>query len=149
MGGGGGRVGGSGWGGRGVQGGCEWRSEAFVKIHKKNYLFFLVGWGSGQGGSVRLGWCQGGWERRIEAFVKIFFFFFFFFFFWGGGGGRGVESGGQGGCEQRSKVFVKIKKKKIEGGGRGGSDQGLGWGRCGSKVWGRWVMWGMGDVNQE
>ena len=28
----------------------------------------------------------------------------------------------------------------------GGSDQGLGWG---SKVWGRWVMWGMGDVNQE
>ena len=22
-----------------------------------------------------------------------------------------------------------------------------GWG--GSKVWGRWVMWGMGDVNQE
>ena len=31
----------------------------------------------------------------------------------------------------------------------GGSDQGLGWGRWGSKVWGRWVMWGMGDVNQE
>ena len=30
-----------------------------------------------------------------------------------------------------------------------GSDQGLGWGRLGSKVWGRWVMWGMGDVNQE
>ena len=30
----------------------------------------------------------------------------------------------------------------------GGSDQGLGWGRWGSKVWGRWVMWGMGDVNQ-
>ena len=28
-----------------------------------------------------------------------------------------------------------------------GSDQGLGWG--GSKVSGRWVMWGMGDVNQE
>ena len=22
-------------------------------------------------------------------------------------------------------------------------------GRGGSKVWGRWVMWGMGDVNQE
>ena len=35
---------------------------------------------------------------------------------------------------------------KIHG---GGSDQGLGWGRGGSKVWGRWVMWGMGDVNQE
>ena len=30
------------------------------------------------------------------------------------------------------------------GGGRGGG--GGGWG---SKVWGRWVMWGMGDVNQE
>ena len=30
--------------------------------------------------------------------------------------------------------------------GVGGSDQGLGWG---SKVWGRLVMWGMGDVNQE
>ena len=30
-----------------------------------------------------------------------------------------------------------------------GSDQGLGWGRWGSKVSGRWVMWGMGDVNQE
>ena len=35
------------------------------------------------------------------------------------------------------------------GWGSGGSDQGLGWGRLGSKVWGRWVMWGMGDVNQE
>ena len=63
--------------------------------------------------------------------------------------------GGQGGCEQRSKVFVKIQKKKIEGGwvgvgwGSGGSDQELGWGRWGSKVWGRWGMWGMGDVNQE
>ena len=37
-----------------------------------------------------------------------------FFFFWGGGGGSGWE--GQGRCEQRSEVFVKIKKK-IEGGG--------------------------------
>ena len=41
----------------------------------------------------------------------------------GGGGGGGVWSGGvglgsQGGCERRSKVFVKIKKKKkFEGGG--------------------------------
>ena len=33
--------------------------------------------------------------------------------------------------------------------GGGGSDQGLGWVRWGSKVCGRWVMWGMGDVNQE
>ena len=81
----------------------------------------------------------------------------------GGGGGVGLGEV-QGGCEQRSKVFVKIQKKKFEGGGvgvgglgglvgggggGGGSDQGLGWGRWGSKVWGRWVMWGMGDVNQE
>ena len=79
-------------------------------------------------------------------------------FFWGGEvrsgrGGRGKGVGGQGGCERRSKVFVKIQKKKLrEGGGSGGvwgSDQGLGWGRWGSKVWGRWVMWGMGDVKQE
>ena len=58
-----------------------------------------------------------------------------FFFFWGGGGGsgRGVGLGGQGRCEQRSEVFVKVQKKivnkelkffviiqkKIGGGGRG------------------------------
>ena len=35
------------------------------------------------------------------------------------------------------------------GGGGGGSDQELEWGRWASKVWGRWVMWGMGDVNKE
>ena len=37
------------------------------------------------------------------------------------------------------------------GGGRGRGDpiRGLGGGRRGSKVWGRWVMWSMGDVNQE
>ena len=29
-----------------------------------------------------------------------------------------------------------------------GPIRGWGWGG-GSKVWGRWVMWGMGDVNQE
>ena len=82
---------------------------------------------------------QGGWERRIEAFAKIQKKKIVFF--WGGGlggggdGDRGVGLGGQGGCERRSKVFVKIQKKKIEGGGvgrgRGGSHQGLGWGRCG------------------
>ena len=56
------------------------------------------------------------------------------------GGGVGWGGGGQGGCERRSKVFVKIqKKKKIlrgEGagsgwGGPGGSDRKLGWGRWG------------------
>ena len=48
--------------------------------------------------------------RRIEAFVKKKIFFS------GGGGGGGgggaSERGGQGGCERRSKVFVKIQKKK-------------------------------------
>ena len=40
--------------------------------------------------------------------------------FWGGG----VGSGGQGGCEQRSKVFVKIQKKYLRGGGVGGPIRG-------------------------
>ena len=58
--GGGGRVGGGGGGvrvGGGGQGGCEWRSEAFVKIQKKIFIFF-GGVGSGQGGRVGggLGW---------------------------------------------------------------------------------------------
>ena len=103
------------------------------------------------GGGGLVGGCQGGWERRIEAFVTIQKKM-------GGweGSGRGrvggVGSGGQGGCEQRSKVFVKIQKKNEGGvgvGGVGGSDQGLGWVRWCSKVRGRWVMWGMRDVNQE
>ena len=56
----------------------------------------------------------------------------------GGGGGGRRRVLGQGGCERRSKVFVKIPKKKNLGGGgvgRGGSgggrgsDQGLEWGR--------------------
>ena len=65
----------------------------------------------------------------------------------------------QGGCERRSKVFVNIQKKKkfSEGGGvgrgtgeagSGGVRSGVG-GGWGSKVWGRWVMWGNGDANQE
>ena len=75
------------WGGGGGQGGCEWRSEAFVKIQKK--IFFL-GRGSSQGGGVS-GWGgQGGWERRIEAFVKIQKKKNFFFL--GGGGGKGGGS---------------------------------------------------------
>ena len=66
-------------------------------------------------------------------------------FFLGGGGGLG----GQGGCEWRSKFFVKIQKKKfIWGGGLvgvgGGPIRGWGGGGGGSKVWGRWVMWGYG-----
>ena len=41
---------------------------------------------------------------------------------WGGGGG------GQGGCERRIEVFVKIQKKWGGGvSGRGGSGWGSGW----------------------
>ena len=36
--------------GGGVRVVCEWRSEAFVKIQKKNYYFFWGGGGSGRGG---------------------------------------------------------------------------------------------------
>ena len=53
MGGGGGGV--RGWGvGLGGQGGCEWRSEAFVKIQKKK------NWGGGGGGQVGGGGGGGG-----------------------------------------------------------------------------------------
>ena len=44
-----------------VQGGCERRSEAFVKI-KKKYIYFFLG-GGGVGGRVRggSGWGVSGW----------------------------------------------------------------------------------------
>ena len=41
---------------------------------------------------------------------------------WGGGSGWW---GGQGGCEQRIEVFVKIQKKKLYG--SGGGEGGGGW----------------------
>ena len=50
-----------GGGGGGGQRKCERRSEAFVKIQKKNFFF----WGGVGGGG------QGGCELRSEAFVKI------------------------------------------------------------------------------
>ena len=50
-------------GGGGGQGRCERRSEAFVKIQKKNIFFFLGG-----GGQVGGGGGQGGCEWRSEAF---------------------------------------------------------------------------------
>ena len=82
-------------GGGGKQDGCEWRSEAFVKIQKKN--FFLGGGreGSRVRGGGRVGGCQCGWERRIEAFVKIKKKDIFFF--GGGGSGWGGVGGGGGG----------------------------------------------------
>ena len=56
-------------------------------------------------------------------------------------GGVWVGLGGQGGCERRIEVFVKIKKKKIFfwGGVRGGR---LGGVRLGG---GRGVWWGGGS----
>ena len=53
------------------------------------------------GGQIRGGWVglggQGGWERRIEAIVKMQKKKnFFFFFFLGGGGGGGGASGWAG-----------------------------------------------------
>ena len=49
-------------------------------------------------------------------------------------GGRVWGGGGQDGCERRIKVFVKIKKKKLGGGGgwvgSGGRVGGRGQGRC-------------------
>ena len=98
----------------------------------KIYLKRALGGGVGFGG-------QDGCERRIKVFVKIqkiyiyiyFFFFFFFFFFFGGGGRVGGGGGGQGRCEQRSEVFVKIKRKCGGGGSvRGGGfrlGEGSGW----------------------
>ena len=41
-----------------------------------------------------------------------------------GGGGVGVGLGGQSGCVRRIEVFVKIQKKNLGGGGRGGSGGG-------------------------
>ena len=62
----------------------------------------------------------------------------------GGGGVGGVWLGGQGGCERRIEVFVKIQKKKNRGGGgvrkiqkkknRGGVGGG-GRGRVGGSEW--------------
>ena len=77
----------------------------------------MGGGGPVRGGGVRLGG-QGGWERRIETFVKIKKKRIFL-----GEGGR--VGGGGDGCEWRSKVFVKIQKKNFEG---GGVWVGVGWG---------------------
>ena len=44
----------------GGQGGCEWRSEAFVKFKKKNFFFFGGGVG-GLGKGVGSGWGGSGW----------------------------------------------------------------------------------------
>ena len=45
----------------------------------------------------------------------------------GGSGRGGHRVWGQGGCERRSKVFVKIQKKKNRGGGSGWGGPIRGW----------------------
>ena len=98
---------------------------------------------------------------------------------WEGGGsggqweGSGWGGGGQGGCERRIEVFVKIQKqlgggpvgggRVGSGGGKAGGGVGSGGGKVGggggvggagvrvdvNAMLGVGVMWGMGDVNQE
>ena len=100
VGGGGVRVGG--------QGGCEKRSKVFVKIKKKNIFW---GAGSGRGGGGRVGG-EGRCNRAVNFCDNQM---------WGWCSGWG---GGQGGCERRIEVFVKIKKKKLGGGRLEGGRQG-------------------------
>ena len=64
-GGGGGRV------GRGGQGGCEWRSKAFVKNQKKKVFFLGGGGGSGWGG-IRMD--GNGEVKLVRKFKKKNFF---------------------------------------------------------------------------
>ena len=126
--------GGVGWGG---QGGCERRIEVFEKIHKK--WFSGAGGGFGLGGGGRVGGVRGdvneelkflrkftkkrfsgvcggggvGWGVRVDVNEELKFLRNsqkMVFWGLGGGGGSGwVE--GQGGCERRIEVFVKIQKK--------------------------------------
>ena len=115
-----------GWGGLvwgwGVQGGCEWRSEAFVKIQKKKIFF----WGGGVGGRVRGGRVGGsGWMGMEKCSLcenskkKL-----------GGGGVRGVGGGPGWVAVNGDEAFVKIQKKKKLGGG------GVGWGGGGGRIGG-------------
>ena len=54
-------------GGGGGQGRCEQRSEAFVKIQKKNYFF----WGGGGVSGSRWGLGGGGGRRRVAGGVRV------------------------------------------------------------------------------
>ena len=79
------------------QGGCERRIEVFVKIQKK-----MGGGGRVGFGGVRVDVIEE-WKFLRKFTKKI-----------GGGGVMGCSSGlgGQGGCERRIEVMVKIQKKK-------------------------------------
>ena len=59
-------------GGGGVRVDVYGRVKLLCKFKKKIFFFWGGGGvGSGGGGGGRVGGCQCGWERRIEAFVKI------------------------------------------------------------------------------
>ena len=94
----------------------------FVKIRKKK-------WGGGSGGRV------GG--IRVDVNEELKFLGKFKKKTFGGGLGRGggVGLGGQGGCERRIEVFVKIQKKKIFFFFGGGGVGGRGMGRVGGSGW--------------
>ena len=127
---GGGRVWWGGGGGRvgGGQDGCERRIESFfaggrvlgsrvrgVRVDVNEELRFL---GAGEGRSGSGG--QGGLNKELRFLRKLRG--------WGAvwvrGGGVRVRGGGQGGCDRRIEVFVKIQKKNWGGGG----GRGVGWG---------------------
>ena len=82
-------------------------------------------------------WGGPGWGVRMDVNEELKFFVKIkknIFFLGGGGGGGGegqVGLGGQGGCERRIEVFVKIPKKKnfFFGGGGGGGGRWGGRGR--------------------
>ena len=91
-------IGGVGWGGVGLVGGVRVDvNEKWKILRNSKKNFFFLGGGGSEGGGRGLGRGGGGWL------------------------------GGQGGCEGRIKVFVKIKKKKIGGGGQVGGVGLVGW----------------------
>ena len=103
--------------GRGVRVNLNGRIEVFVEMQNEIRGVWVGRSGSGGGGGVRLGGCQGECEQRSEVFLKIQKKI-------GRGGGGGSGQGGQGGSEQRMKVFVKIKQNnrgvgRVGGGGSG------------------------------
>ena len=107
-----------------------------MKIQKKQFGGGSVGGGGGRGRRGRVGggqdgcdWGGGGGGVRVGG-VRVdvneeLKFLWKFKTKKNGGGGVRVGGGGQGGCEQRIEVFVKIKKKIWEG--VRGSGWGVGW----------------------
>ena len=90
-------------------------------------------------------------NREVKLLWKLKKNIFFFFL---GGGGGGVGWGVRVDVNGEVKFLCKFKKNFfffffLGGGGSGVVRSGGGVGEGGSKVWGRWVMWRMGDVYHE